>query len=79
MSKAERIRNYLSDTDMTRDQIALAIGCRVEYVRVVEQRLLGGGGMSVADRRYRAVRREAWNAYQRVLKQKLRMNARASA
>lgn len=65
MSKAELIRDWLEHTDYSNQEIAQKVGCRDSYVRTVQQRLLGGGGSSIADRTYRAKAKDVRNAQQR--------------
>lgn len=50
MTKTEKIKNLLK-LDLTTKQIAERVGCRKEYVRVVKQRV-AGGGLAKADLKY---------------------------
>ncbi len=80
MTKSERIRRALSETDKTREQIARDVGCLPAYVRVVEQRLLGGG-LSKADRGYRernAEKLRLYNLLRALARRRRELEARAS-
>lgn len=52
MTKTDQIKKLFSTTELTYQQIADQVGCRVEYVRVIQQRMLGGGE-SAGDKKYR--------------------------
>lgn len=52
-SKADQIRALLRRGTLTNNAIAERIGCSADYVRAVKQRR-DGGGLSAADRKWRA-------------------------
>ena len=56
-SKASVIRRYLETTDYSSREIARRTGYESAYVRVVMQRL-AGGGTAPADKKYYAANRE---------------------
>jgi len=62
VSKSERIRELLQTTDHSTGEIADIVGCRIEYVRVVRQRMKG----NCASTRWRKNNRDLQNERRRI-------------